>query len=124
MTVSFDFDGVLARPGWQVIAAYHLKEGDQVYVLTARCEPQGDRVKTEARALGIPADQVVFTCNRDKWEQIDELGIDLHYDDNPDQVKLINEDTGGLALDVTDLDPARYLLEGLDGELDAAENKT
>lgn len=120
MIVSFDFDGVLSRPGWQVIAAYHLHEGDEVYVLTARCEQQGQRVLDEARALSIPADRVVFTCNRDKWEQIDPLGIDLHYDNNPDQVKLINEDTGGLALDVTDLDPARYLLEGLDAELERA----
>ena len=122
MTVSFDFDGVLSRPGWQVIAAYHLHEGDEVYVLTARCPDQGARVREEARALEIDADHVVFTCNRDKWEQIDPLGIDLHYDNNPDQVELINSKTGGVALDVTDLDPARYLLTGLDAELQKAEN--
>lgn len=124
MTVSFDFDGVLSRPGWQVVAAYHLHEGDEVYVLTARCAEQGDRVRQFATNLGVDADHVVFTCNRDKWEQIDPLAIDLHYDDNAEQVALINEETGGTALDVSELDPARYLLEGLDRELDDLEENT
>ena len=122
MTVSFDFDGVLSRPGWQVIAAYHLHEGDEVYVLTARCPDQNASVRDVTRALEIHADHVVYTCHRDKWEQIDPLGIDLHYDNNPDQVDLINSETGGTALDVSDLDPARYLLDGLDAELEKAQN--
>lgn len=112
MTVSFDFDGVLSRPAWQVVAALHAHEGDQVYVLSARCPEQADRVYQAARDLDIPRERVLLTCNRPKWEAVQEFAIDLHFDDNPDELAQIRELTEAVTVNVQDLQAVDYVASG------------
>ena len=38
MRVSFDFDGVLSQLAWQTVAVGMLEHGEDVYVVTARCQ--------------------------------------------------------------------------------------
>lgn len=115
MKVSFDFDGVLARSDWQVVAASLVLDGHEVYVVTARCSEQGARVRQAAQRLDIPPDRVLFTCNRDKWEAIGAEAIELHYDDNADQLALIDENTDAVGINVDEIDPVEAL-QNLDAE--------
>ena len=110
-TVSFDFDGVLSQLAWQMIAVSYQESGDDVYILTARCEAQGDRVKTVADKLDIPRANVIFTCNRDKWEAMDQYEIDLHFDNNQEQVDKINELSNGQAINIDKIEPVDVMRE-------------
>jgi hypothetical protein len=115
MKISFDYDGVLARSDWQVVAASLVLDGHEVYVLTARCAEQGGRVREAARRIDVPTDRVLFTCNRDKWETVDSEGIELHYDDNAEQLALIAENTDAVGVNVDEVD-AVEALQDLDAQ--------
>lgn len=113
MRVSFDFDGVLSRPAWQVVAAMYLHEGDTVFVLSARCPEQAARVFDVADQLEIPREQVLLTCNRPKWEAIDGNGIELHFDNNEDELAQIDELTQALTVNAEKIDAAKYVADGI-----------
>ena len=43
---------------------------------------------TRAESIGIPTSRIYATgSNKAKVEKIKELGIDIHYDNNPDVIK-------------------------------------
>ena len=46
-----------------------------------------------ARELDIPRLRVYFTNGEDKWKTIQRLGIELHYDNNVEQLTKIKENT-------------------------------
>jgi len=94
MKVSFDFDGVLETPQGKALAKRKINEGDQVYIITARQESTMSRSVYEiAKELGIPRLHVYFTNGKDKWNTIKRLGIDVHYDNNQEQIDKIKENT-------------------------------
>ena len=94
MKVSFDFDGVLETPQGKALARRKINEGDQVYIITARQEStMSNSVYEVAKELGIPRLHVYFTNGRDKWNTIKRLGIDVHYDNNQEQITKIKENT-------------------------------
>jgi DNA-binding phage protein len=94
MKVSFDFDGVLETTQGKALARRKINEGDQVYIITARQESTMSRnVYEVAKELGIPRLHVYFTNGKDKWNTIKRLGIDVHYDNNQEQIDKIKENT-------------------------------
>lgn len=94
MKVSFDFDGVLETPQGKALAKRKINEGDQVYIITARQESTMSRSVYEvAKELGIPRLHVYFTNGKDKWNTIKRLGIEVHYDNNQEQITKIKENT-------------------------------
>jgi len=94
MKVSFDFDGVLSTPQGKAFARRKINEGDQVYIITARQESTMSKSVYEvAKELGIPRLHVYFTNGKDKWNTIKRLGIDVHYDNNQEQITKIKENT-------------------------------
>jgi 3-deoxy-D-manno-octulosonate 8-phosphate phosphatase KdsC-like HAD superfamily phosphatase len=94
MKISFDVDGVLTTPQGMALARRKIAEGDRVYIITARNEStMSTRVYEIAKELGIPRLRVYFTNGEDKWKTIQRLGIDVHYDNNPEQVNKINDNT-------------------------------
>jgi uncharacterized HAD superfamily protein len=98
MKVSFDFDGVLTTPGGMALARRKLLKGDRLYIITARNEStMSTRVYEIAKELGISRLQVYFTNGEDKWKTIKRLGIDLHFDNNEEQVLKIKENTDAKA---------------------------
>lgn len=113
MRVSFDFDGVLAQLAWQTVAA-SFQDDHQVYIVTARCEEQSARVYDVADRLEIPREQVLFTCNRDKWEAIQANAIELHVDNNAEQLALIQEFTDAVTVNANDVPPYELIREDLD----------
>lgn len=91
--VSFDFDDTLDKENVQQIAKRYLTEGKEVYIITRRQENDSKEVYDIAEKIGIKKDNVYFTNGKMKWETIKRLDIGLHYDNNPDEIRLINENT-------------------------------
>jgi len=81
--ISFDYDGVLNTNNGTELAK---SLNDTLYIISARREKDG--MINKGKELGIPSDRIYATgSNKAKVEKILELGIDLHYDNNPDVVK-------------------------------------
>jgi acid phosphatase class B len=94
MKVSFDFDGVLETSQGKALARRKINEGDQVYIITARQEStMSNSVYEVAKELGIPRLHVYFTNGKDKWNTIKRLNIDVHYDNNEEQIQQIKDNT-------------------------------
>jgi 3-deoxy-D-manno-octulosonate 8-phosphate phosphatase KdsC-like HAD superfamily phosphatase len=94
MKISFDVDGVLTTPQGMALARRKIANGDRVYIITARNEStMSARVYEIAKELGIPRLRVYFTNGADKWKTIQSLGIELHIDNNEEQVNKIKENT-------------------------------
>jgi hypothetical protein len=94
MKISFDVDGVLDTPQGMALARKKIANGDRVYIITARNEQRmSAEVYAIAKELGIPRLRVYFTNGADKWKTIQSLGIELHIDNNEEQVNKIKENT-------------------------------
>lgn len=91
--VSFDFDGTLSTPKGQEKALNLIKEGYRVFIITARQSKDSKEVFDVADKLGIRRSDIYFTNGKNKWETVKRLGIAIHYDNNPEQVDLINKMT-------------------------------
>jgi soluble P-type ATPase len=65
-----------------------IKEGALVYIISAR--RQKDGMLNTAKAIGIPESRIYATgSNKAKVEKVKELGIQSHYDNNPDVIKAL-----------------------------------
>ena len=91
--VSFDFDDTLTQRKWQLKAMQLKDEGYTVYIVTRRQSSASAEVYKIADEIGIPHSRVYFTNGKMKWETIKRLGIGKHYDNNEDEIRLINENT-------------------------------
>ena len=91
--VSFDFDGTISKEQWQQKAMQLKDQGKTLYIVTRRQESDSEPVYAVADKVGIPHSRVYFTNGKLKWETIKRLGIGTHYDNNPDEIKAINENT-------------------------------
>ena len=98
MRVSFDVDGVLTTEGGKRIAKIAIDKGDDVFIITARNERLSAGVYAIANELGIPRLRIYFTNGADKWRTIERLDIDLHYDNNQEQVDKIEQNTDAQAV--------------------------
>lgn len=82
MKISYDFDGVLSKSEWQIDAMRHLEMNHPVYIISARSNP--NPLIRLGEKLGIPKSRIFATgSNKRKVEKVLELGIDIHYDNNP-----------------------------------------
>jgi len=98
MKISFDIDGVLDTPQGMALARRKIANGDRVYIITARNEStMSARVYEIAKELSIPRLRVYFTNGADKWKTIQSLGIEVHYDNNEEQINKIKENTDSRA---------------------------
>ena len=82
--VSLDYDGVLSTDKGKELLKKLLFEGVEVYVISAR--------RDEMNVEGVPPSKVYATgSNKQKIETIKRLGIDIHYDNNPDVINQLKE---------------------------------
>ena len=100
--VSFDFDDTLTQQRYQEKAMQLKDEGKTLYIITRRQEEMNDAVYAIADKVGIPHSRVYFTNGKMKWETIKRLGIGTHYDNNPDEIKLIRENTDAKGILIND----------------------
>jgi hypothetical protein len=91
--VSFDFDDTLSTTKGQEKAKQLLAEGYRVLIITARQSKDSKEVYDVADKLGIRRSDIFFTNGGNKWHIIKRLGVAIHYDNNQDQIDLINKMT-------------------------------
>lgn len=92
--ISFDYDGTLSTTKGKELAMEKIATGHDVWIITARQrEDNNNAVYTTAERLGIPRSRIKFTNGKDKWPYMQRYDIDIHYDNNQDQVDKINEKT-------------------------------
>lgn len=84
--ISFDYDGVFSTKKGFDMAVNEKTKGNLVYLISARSSKFN--MTERATEAGIPLSRVYATgSNKAKIEKIKELGIDIHYDNNPDVIK-------------------------------------
>ena len=105
MIVSFDFDGTLHRDGeplWPTLALlrWHHQLGHRVMIVTTRTEahehPTWWRVHDPRRVViadflaryRLPVQSVIYTSHQAKAMTLVQRGIELHYDDDPNEVAM------------------------------------
>jgi len=88
--ISFDYDGVFSTKKGLEMAINEKTNGNIVYIISARSSKYNMTERaTEAK---IPLSRVYATgSNKAKIEKIKELGIDTHYDNNPDVVNQLEK---------------------------------
>lgn len=89
MKVSFDYDDTLTTDKGKELLKRRQQQGDEIFIITAR--RRSVEVIDFARQYGI--NHIYFTAGADKWKTILELNIDVHYDNNAEQIKKIQENT-------------------------------
>lgn len=98
--ISFDFDGTLGQVPYVQRLALDLSKdpNNELHIITRRygyIHPEaGDEISQVlqiASALKIPKERIHFTNREYKVNKIIELGIDLHWDDDFTELKLIRE---------------------------------
>lgn len=88
--VSFDYDDTLSTARGKEKAAEEIASGSTVYIISARNDKES--MLGTADELGIPHDRVYATgSNEAKIAKVAELGIDKHYDNNPDVVSALGD---------------------------------
>ena len=91
--VSIDFDDTLNTPKGKELAKRLISEGKNLHIVTRRQDSASAEVYKVADELGIPHSKVHFTNGKMKWETIKRLEIATHYDNNQDEIDLINKNT-------------------------------
>jgi len=91
--VSFDFDDTLSTAKGQEKAKQLLAENYRVLIITARQSKDSKEVFDVADKLGIRRSDIFFTNGGNKWSVVKRLGVAIHYDNNQEQVDLINKMT-------------------------------
>lgn len=91
--VSFDFDDTLSTAKGQEKAKQLLAENYRVLIITARQSKDSKEVYDVADKLGIRRSDIYFTNGANKWSVVKRLGVAIHYDNNQEQIDLINKMT-------------------------------
>lgn len=90
---SFDFHGTLTTPKGLALLEWKIKNNWDVYIITASTRELAEKeVYNVADKYGVPHSKVFFTgSNKAKVEKIQELGVDVHIDNNQDVLDQIEK---------------------------------
>lgn len=72
------------------------KQGHEIYYITARPSEHGERTKQWMMEQGFPVQEERFFCgmkDQDKVEIIQELKLDYYFDDKPDVLNTLSDDS-------------------------------
>jgi len=84
--ISFDYDETLTTEKGMQLAKQWIAKGADVYIISARSNTEP--MLTRAKEIGIPNSRIyAMGSNKAKIEQILQLGISKHYDNNADVIK-------------------------------------
>lgn len=88
MKVSFDFDGTLNTKKGVELAKMEIANGNTIYIISARSNKSS--MILLATRLSIPSTRVFATgSNKEKVNKVNSLGIERHYDNNPDVINAL-----------------------------------
>ena len=80
--ISFDFDNTLQNPALQTLAKGFIEDGHEVFIITSRYSRRDNKDLLEvSKSLGQPL--IRFTNGENKISAIQQLGIDIHFEDCP-----------------------------------------
>lgn len=92
MNIAFDFDGCLTKGYIQKLAKSFILGDNTVFIITSREKKlDNSAVYTVAKKLKILKKNIIFTEGKPKSEFV--KGIDIIFDDMPEEVLKINNDT-------------------------------
>lgn len=106
LKISFDFDCTLGEPIFQKLAQIckMSSESPEIFIVTARNKGQSynrDLLGVAAK-LNIAETHIFYTEGAFKWRMIQQLGINIHLDDVPEECQLIAKHTECIALLIWD----------------------
>lgn len=82
--VSFDYDGVASTDKGKEKIKQLIEEGVAVYIISARRDKESMMATNK---IGVPLSRIYATgSNKAKVEKVLSLGIQTHYDNNPDVI--------------------------------------
>jgi hypothetical protein len=110
--VSIDYDDTLSTLRGQQLARRLMNEGRDLYIITRRLKTDLAPVYRVADQLGISHDKVHATNGKLKWETIKRLGIKKHIDNNPDELKAIQDNLEGVITEKFEVGVAHYTEDG------------
>lgn len=88
--ISFDYDETLTTEKGMRLAKQWISKGADVYIISARTDTEP--MLTRAKELGIPNSRIyAMGSNKAKVEEILQLGISKHYDNNADVIKQLGK---------------------------------
>ena len=91
MKISFDFDGTLSQDRVQRLADKLIHDGHDVIVVTSRhSKHKNPDVEGIADELGV---EVFYTDGQDKYRTLVGQNVEIHYDDDPVEIELIEQHT-------------------------------
>ena len=92
MIISFDFDSTLATRKVQQLVHVLDRTKVKVLIITSRSSATDNRDLFElAEALGIHHKNIWMTDGAYKAHTCQQLGVDIHFDDMPDEIAKIQE---------------------------------
>lgn len=101
LNISFDFDSTLSEDCVQEICKELQNDGHNIFVTTTRVPDHklrehmnkhwNDDLWKVCNELNIPKENVTFTEYIDKYEILDKNGIDIHIDDDEQEIILLNK---------------------------------
>ena len=91
MKISFDFDSTLSQDRVQRLADKMIHDGHEVIIVTSRYSKHKNHdVEGIADELGV---EVFYTDGQDKYHILLDQKADIHYDDDPIEIELIERHT-------------------------------
>lgn len=94
--IGFDYDGVVSTEKGKELVLQKQNEGADIWFISGT-EPSETKYNT-AEKLGIGKDKMIFVKPLDKWKYLSENNFDTFYDNNPNQVDRINQNTDTKAI--------------------------
>jgi hypothetical protein len=95
MKISFDFDSTLSEQRTQNLAHKLMSYGVELWIISSRVNEDrwgwNKELYRIAEKLHIPKGRIVLTGGDDKWKFCKENNIDIHFDDDPIEIELIEE---------------------------------
>lgn len=99
MRISFDFDLTLSQPYIQSICEALIKNKHEIFIVTSRrtidkttgMPFMNSDIFFVANQLGIKEENIYFTEHEPKIDRLTELRINLHFDDDPEEIERLKE---------------------------------
>lgn len=95
MTVAFDFDGCLSSVKMQKLAKKLMKEGNEIWIITARSDNEFNRNKLQTilNNLLLSEHRVIYADEKPKIQYLSGINADLYIDNNSHEFYEINNFT-------------------------------
>ena len=95
MIIAFDFDGVLSSIKIQALAKKSIKEGNEIWVITARRENDFNKniLNPILQRIKLSEYRVIYADEKPKIEHLKTINADLYIDNNSKEFQHINNFT-------------------------------